>query len=82
MAQKPQQPEFFNTEYTTQMTEAMKAFAAFQWKTSQTIMDQAMRFTQSWMDLGHECYKSSMNAGEGARKEFCSMTEKYFNPSI
>ena len=80
MAQRPNQQEFFNTEFTAQATETMKSFAAWQYKTAQTFMDQSIRFTQSWMDLGHEAYKSSMNAGEGIRKDFTAITEKFFTP--
>lgn len=72
--------ENYIQDMTTNATEAFKTMAAWQIKAGQTVLDQALRFGQSYFDLSHEAYKTGVTTAEGLRKEYTAMTEKCFSP--
>lgn len=69
-------------EFTTHAAESLKTLTAWQWKAGQTLFDHSLKMTQTWMDLSQETFRTSMATGEGIRKEWTSMTEKYFAPTM
>ncbi len=77
MSQKTQTESILG-DIPTQTVEGLKALTAWQWKTSQTMIDQALKFGQTWMDMTTETYKASVSAGESLRKDVNASAVKYF----
>lgn len=76
MSQKTQTESVLG-DLPSQAVEGLKTISAWQWKTSQTMIDQALKFGQTWMDMTAETYKASVHAGEALRKDVNASAAKY-----
>lgn len=83
-------PENVFSSYTNGMGEQMKEIANWQLRTSQMMMDQAVRSTQAMADFFHnqaneglkftqECMKASWSWADDYRKHVSSLTDKAIN---